>query len=84
MPKHDLPDGNEAGSNLIDFRDYPRRRVNQTLQDNGDPETGRSDRAVYRFAEFDDRTPPRFRAYGPLCIAMALVLGWIVWVVIRR
>jgi hypothetical protein len=84
MPKHDLPDGNEAGGNLIDFREHLRRRVNQTLQDNGDPEPKASDWETYRFAEYGDGKPPSFRAYGPVWIAMALVLGWIVWVIIRR
>ncbi|WBO20731.1 hypothetical protein [Sphingomonas abietis] len=84
MPKHDLPDGNEAGSNLIDFREHLRRRTDRTLQDNGDPETGPLDRESYRLAEYGDGTPPRFRHYGPVWIAMVLAFGWIIWVIIRR
>jgi hypothetical protein len=37
-----------------------------------------------RLAEYGDGKPPRFRAYGPEWIAMALVLNWIIQVVVRR
>ena len=61
-----------------------RRQVNQTLRDNGNEDTEGSDREVYRLAEFDDGQPPRFRPRGPVWIAIALVLCWIVLLAIRR
>ena len=36
MPKHDIPDGHEANTNLIDIRAYLRRRVDLTAQDRDD------------------------------------------------
>lgn len=94
MPKHDLPDGHEADSNLIDFRAHLRRRADQVSQDQisrdqvsrdrADADPDAAEREAYRFAEYGDGTPPRFRTYGPVWIAMALALGWILWTVIRR
>jgi len=84
MPKHDLPDGHETDSNLIDFREHLRWRVNRTLRDNRDPKLDVSDREAYRLAEYGDGKPPSFRSYGPVWIAMGLILGWIIWIVVHR
>jgi hypothetical protein len=86
MPKHDLPDGNETGGNLIDFREYLQKRVGQSAQDNeaSEPEPEPSDWETYRRAEYDDGKRAKFSRYDLLWIGMILVVGWIVWTTLRR
>lgn len=84
MPKHDLPDGNEAGSNLIDFREHLRRRVNPSLQDKGDPKSEASDWEIYRHAEYGDGKRPSFSRYDLLWLGMILATGCIFWMLVRR
>jgi len=81
MPKHDIPDGTPTDTNLIDFRDYLRRRVDLAGQDKGAQEPEASDWEIYRHAEYGDGKRPRFSRYDLIWVAMVLAIGWIVWVV---
>ncbi len=81
MPKHDIPEGDEADSNLIDFRDYLRRRVDLTAHVRSEPEPEAADWEIYRNAEYADGKRPRFGRHDLIWIAMILAIGWIVWVV---
>lgn len=84
MPKHDIPDGDKTGSNLIDFRDYLRKRVDLSAQDNADAEVADPDWEVYRHAEHGDGKRPTLSRYDLLWVVMILALGWIAWVALRR
>lgn len=84
MPKHDLPDGNETGSNVIDFRAHLRHRTTQTLQDNGEAESEASDWDTYRRAEHSDGKRPKFNRHDILWLGVILTIGLIFWIVIRR
>ena len=81
MPKHDIPDGEDAETNLIDFRDYLRprggRAVGQAGDAASDPEG--SDWDVYRHAEYGDGRRPRLGRFDLIWVAMILAIGWIVW-----
>jgi len=81
MPKHDIPDRDERETNLIDFRDYLRRRADPTADDRRDPEPEAPDWETYRHAEYGDGQRPRFGRYDLIWVAMILVIGWIIWVV---
>jgi hypothetical protein len=83
MPKHDIPDGDEKiDGNLIDFRDYLRRRTESSAPEKSAPEPEASDWEVYRHAEYADGKRPRFSRYDLIWVAMILVIGWIAWVVL--
>jgi len=82
MPKHDIPDGHEANTNLIDIRAYLRRRVDLTAQDRDDQAPDVPDRETYRHAEYGDGKRPRFSRYDLIWAALILAIGWIVWVVV--
>jgi hypothetical protein len=84
MAKHDVPDGDDADSNVIDLREHLRRRVSQTLQDNDDADPEASEWDRYRHAEYGDGKRPKFNRYDLLWIAMIVVIGWIFWAVLRR
>lgn len=81
MPKHDIPDGKEADTNLIDFRDYLRRRADPIAEDKTDPAPEMSDWETYRHAEYGDGKRPSFSRYDLIWAALALAIGWIAWVV---
>lgn len=81
MPRHDIPDRDESETNLIDFRDYLRRRVHPTAQDRSDPEPEASKWEQYRHAEYGDGKRPRFSRHDLIWVAMVLAIGWIMWVV---
>lgn len=81
MPKHDIPEGEEAGSNLIDFGGYLRRRIDLTSHDRREPEPEAADWEIYRRAEYADGKRPRFSRHDLIWIAMILAIGWIIWVV---
>lgn len=80
MPKHDIPDGDKADTNLIDFRSYLRRRVDLTAHDRSEPEPD-AGWEVYQHAEYFDGKRPRFSRYDLIWVAMILAIGWIIWVV---
>jgi hypothetical protein len=85
MPKHDLPDGNEDATNLIDFREHLRRRLTQTPHnDDGDPKSEASDWEVYRHAEYGDGKRLGFSRYDLPWLGLLLIIGWIIWISIRR
>jgi len=79
MPQHDLPDGNETGSNLIDFREHLRRRASLPAKDNDDPKPEATAWEAYRHAEYGDGKRPRFSRYDALWIGLILSIGWIFW-----
>ena len=81
MPKHDIQDGNQADANLVDFRDYLRRRVDLARHDRSEPESEASDWEMYRHAEHADGKRPRFGRHDLIWVAMILAIGWIIWVV---
>jgi hypothetical protein len=62
MPKHDISEGYEADSNLIDLRDYLRRRADMTARDGCESEA--ADWEVYRHAEYADGKRSRFSRYN--------------------
>ena len=80
MPKHDIPDGDEADSNLIDFRPYLRRRIDLTAHGRSEQEPEETDWEIYRHAEYADGKRPRFGRHDLIWVAMILVIGWIIWV----
>jgi hypothetical protein len=80
MPKHDIPNGDEADTNLIDFRDYLRRRIDLTARNRSDPEPETADWETYRHAEYADGKRPRFSRHDLIWVAMILAIGWIAWV----
>lgn len=84
MPKHDLPDGHEPGSNVIDFRERLRSRMAQTLADDGAKEPEASDQDSYLRAEYGDGKPPKFSRHDLLWLGVILVIGWIFWMEFRR
>jgi hypothetical protein len=84
MPKHDLPDGNETGGNLIDIREHLRRRAGLPAQDNDDQELEMSDWEIYRRAEYGDGKRPGFSRYDALCLGLILSIGWIFWLFVIR
>ena len=84
MPKHDLPDNTENRSNLIDFREHLRRRIDQSAQDDDAPEPARTEWETFRQAENGDGKRPRFGRYDLLWLGMILAIGCIFWTIARR
>jgi hypothetical protein len=84
MPKHDLPDGNEAGGNLIDFREHLRRRVELTTQDNGERGPEKSAWETYRFAEYGDGKRAKFNRYDLLLVGLFLAVPALLWALVFR
>lgn len=84
MPKHDLPDGNETESNLIDFRAHLRRRAERSAQNDDEPKSETADWDIYRRAEYGDGQRPRFGRYDLLWLGLILSIGWMLWLLVFR
>lgn len=84
MPQHDLPDGHETESNLIDFRKHLRARIQLSAQDNDDPAPEASDWDVYRHAEHSDGKRPGFTRYDLLWVGLILSFAALTWLLIVR
>jgi hypothetical protein len=84
MPQHDLPDGRESESNVIDFRKrlHPRAEPLPTATDHAVPDE--PDRDAYRHAEHSDGKRPGFGRYDVLWLGLIASLGWMLWYLVLR
>jgi hypothetical protein len=83
MPKHDLPDGSEHESNVVDFRRHLRRADGSEADvDLDESEPPRLD--VYRRAEHSDGRRPRFGRYDVFWLGLIACLAWMLWLLVLR
>lgn len=84
MPQHDLPDGRESESNVIDFRKRLRPRAETSAPNTDHPVFDNSDQDAYRHAEHSNGRRPAFGRYDILWLGLIASLGWILWYLVLR
>ena len=84
MPQHDLPDGHETKSNVIDFRKRLRQRSDALPPTTEHAVPDESDQDAYRRAEHSDGKRPGFGRYDILWLGLIASLGWKLWYLVLR
>jgi hypothetical protein len=84
MPQHDLPDGQESESNVIDFSKRLRQRAQASAPNTDHAVPDESYRDAYRHAEYSDGRRPAFGRYDVLWLALIASLGLMLWYLILR
>ena len=84
MPQHDLPDGRESESNVIDFRKRLRQGAETSAQNTDHAVSDNCDQDAYRHAEHSDGRRPAFGRYDILWLGLIASLGWMLWYLVLR
>ena len=84
MPQHDLPDGHETESNVVDFRKRLRQRSSTLPPTFNHAVPDGSDQDAYRHAEHSDGKRPGFERYDVLWLGLIASLGWMLWYLVLR